>query len=576
MAEEINARIRHVGKTQAEWLADDTVLLAGELGYATDTQVIKVGNGQDAWRDLKSHQGERGDSIEYAKIVDDELIVKIEGQSEENLGNVRGPQGEQGDSIEYTKLVGDDLIVKIEGRPEVNLGDVRGPQGEQGHSVEYAKIVDNELIIKIENEPEVNLGNVKGDKGDPFTYEDLTEEQKVEIRTADLDLSKYATLDTLNKNTERVKDYVASRRDNLVTNGTGLMKDNTNFSKFEFDGSDAFNANGSFVMAKQGHEGVAMIDEFIPIDPNEAYRMTYYIKGNPHVDSAAYGFVSCYDSDGLAIMPQNNMRIKGSDTQLAQDLNVGDTVIHLKNANNWVNNAGTQGHRRSLIVWNYKNSHGYLYPPYTYSRNHHGNIWDDGAVDYKNNTIKLREPWSSEPIPKNTLVSNGLNGGSYKYIAGARFATPSEWEQKTGTIGGVDYSGQNIENMFAPGTASIKIGWLLNRDVSGGKSWLSNVSFGKDVVTLKKADDTYQAKGDYAAANHTHQISDVDNLQTQLNNKASSTHLHDERYSKIGHTHSEYMLKSDSTMLKVSELTESQYNDLQTKDPNTLYILREG
>lgn len=215
MAEEINARIQHVGKTESQWLADTTVLLEGEIGCATNTQVIKVGNGQDVWRDLKSHQGEQGDSIEYVKIDDNDLIVKIEGQSEENLGNVRGPQGEQGDSIEYTKIVDDDLIVKIEGQPEVNLGDVRGPQGEQGHSVEYAKIVDNELIIKIENEPEVNLGKVKGDKGEPFTYDDLTDEQRLEIRGAEIDTSGFVSLTELNEAIENVdvSDQLAGKAD---------------------------------------------------------------------------------------------------------------------------------------------------------------------------------------------------------------------------------------------------------------------------------------------------------------------------------------------------------------------------
>lgn len=125
MAEEINARIRHVGKTQAEWLSDDTVLLAGELGYATDTQVIKVGNGQDVWRDLKSHQGEQG------------------------------PQG-----------------------------DI-GPEGPQGP------------------------------KGEPFTYEDLTEEQRLEIRGAEIDTSGFVSRAELSEAIENVdvSDQLASKAD---------------------------------------------------------------------------------------------------------------------------------------------------------------------------------------------------------------------------------------------------------------------------------------------------------------------------------------------------------------------------
>ena len=140
MAEEINARIRHVGKTQAEWLADNTVLLAGELGYATDTQVIKIGNGQDTWRDLKSHQGEQGE------------------------------QGEQG--------------------PE-------GPQGEQG--------------------PQGDIGpeGPEGPKGEPFTYDDLTEEQRLEIRGAEIDTSGFVSRTELSEAIENVdvSDQLASKAD---------------------------------------------------------------------------------------------------------------------------------------------------------------------------------------------------------------------------------------------------------------------------------------------------------------------------------------------------------------------------
>ena len=134
MAEEINARIRHVGKTQAEWLADDTVLLAGELGYATDTQVIKVGNGQDVWRDLKSHQGEQG------------------------------PQGVQGE---------------------------RGPQGEKGPK------------------------GPQGPQGDPFTYDDLTEEQRLEIRGDEIDTSGFVSRNELSEAIENVdvSDQLDSKAD---------------------------------------------------------------------------------------------------------------------------------------------------------------------------------------------------------------------------------------------------------------------------------------------------------------------------------------------------------------------------
>lgn len=158
MAEEINARIRHVGKTQAEWLADNTVLLAGELGYATDTQVIKVGNGKDVWRDLKSHQGEQGPRGDVGPKGD---------TGEQGPRGLQGEQGEQG--------------------PQGVQGE-RGPQGEQG--------------------PQGDIGpeGPQGPKGEPFTYDDLTEEQRLEIRGAEIDTSGFVSRTELSEAIENVAD----------------------------------------------------------------------------------------------------------------------------------------------------------------------------------------------------------------------------------------------------------------------------------------------------------------------------------------------------------------------------------
>lgn len=170
MAEEINARIRHVGKTQAEWLADNTVLLAGELGYATDTQVIKVGNGQDVWRDLKSHQGEQGPRGDVGPKGDtgEQGPRGLQGEQGE-----RGPQGVQGE---------------------------RGPQGEQG--------------------PQGDIGpeGPQGPKGEPFTYDDLTEEQRLEIRGAEIDTSGFVSRNELSEAIENVdlSDYYTQEEIELL------------------------------------------------------------------------------------------------------------------------------------------------------------------------------------------------------------------------------------------------------------------------------------------------------------------------------------------------------------------------
>ncbi len=280
-----------------------------------------------------------------------------------------------------------------------------------------------------------------------------------------------------------VKDYVQSRGENLVTNGTALLKNNTNFSAFTFDGYDSVGANGSFTTIA-GASGAA-IDELIPINPNLTYRMSYYIKASPYVGARAYGYVSCYDSDGLVIGPQNTAFRSDTLTELASELKNGDTTVHLVDASNWDNEgtAGVSTNLRSLIFWNYVNSSGYPYPPLTYSRNYVRNAWDPGSIDFVSNTVTLRVPWEDGTYPAGTKVSNGTGGGTFKYIAGYNFVTPADWTKYSGTIGGIDYSGADVSSKFRPGTATVKVGWLLNREISGGKAWLSNVSFNIDVAS---------------------------------------------------------------------------------------------
>jgi hypothetical protein len=45
-------QIQFRNDTEANWTAADPILAAGELGFETDTQQFKIGNGEDSWSDL--------------------------------------------------------------------------------------------------------------------------------------------------------------------------------------------------------------------------------------------------------------------------------------------------------------------------------------------------------------------------------------------------------------------------------------------------------------------------------------------------------------------------------------------
>lgn len=93
--ETIKGRIIHANMTEAQWNASSVILLKGEFGVSSDTQVIKVGNGKDLWKNLKRHtQGLKGDPFTYSDFTPEQL-AKL--------------KGEKGDSVQY-----DDSYLKDE------------------------------------------------------------------------------------------------------------------------------------------------------------------------------------------------------------------------------------------------------------------------------------------------------------------------------------------------------------------------------------------------------------------------------------------------------------------------------
>jgi hypothetical protein len=278
---------------------------------------------------------------------------------------------------------------------------------------------------------------------------------------------------------DTMKKYIWSRGENLLTNGTGLMGNNTNFGSFIFDGSQAYFSSGSFKYT--GQYQAPNTDELMPMNPEKRYRLDFWAK-TANGQGAYYAYLNFFDVDGNAIYATNHMYYPNTLTTLAQTLNPGDTVVYLTSAANWENGgtAGVSTHIRSFIFWNYSNSFGYLYPPQTYSRNWYGGMWNPGAVNYSNNTITLISPWSGPSIAAGTQLSNGSAGGTFKYIALGYTIVPTTWTNYVGIMDGVDYSGSNAGGKFPPGTASAKLGFLTDYNASGDTIYLANLFVGVD------------------------------------------------------------------------------------------------
>lgn len=280
--------------------------------------------------------------------------------------------------------------------------------------------------------------------------------------------------------------YVQSRGEQLITNGTGLLGDNTNFSTFAFDGSDAYYSKGSF--KESAYNVVRLNDEIMPVSVERNYTLSLAAKCNPYVGARAYFGISAYDADGYSITASMHMYVAGSTTTLAADLVNGATEVLLTSAAGFLNTSPNGVHARRLTFWNYVNSYGYAYPPGTYTRNYSGSdLWADGAINYGLNKITLNAPWAGGTIPAGTSVSQGNSGGTYKYITASNVIIPATWTLYTGTVSGVDLSGTNVTTKFPPGTAGVKLLCLLNRDTDGGATWISNVNFSADVSMVGSA-----------------------------------------------------------------------------------------
>ena len=246
-------------------------------------------------------------------------------------------------------------------------------------------------------------------------------------------------------------------QDSLVTNGTGFLGDNTNFSSWEFDQTQIFDGVSGVFKRNLDASHTLIIDEFLPFDPTKDYILSFYRK-NTLAGSYEYSMPVLYDSDKYPISFPYCHWTPGTTTTLSQDLNNGDTIIHFTDLTNW-NVTTTYPQQRSVIIWDYKNNAGYQYPPETYSRHYYayaGLYSDNSAVDKTNNTITLSSPWSHGSKIAGTSISQGTTGASYMYGPLRNTLIPTEWTKYSCVIG----PHQTMDKNFLYGAAFLKIGFF--------------------------------------------------------------------------------------------------------------------
>ena len=276
---------------------------------------------------------------------------------------------------------------------------------------------------------------------------------------------------TIEESVNRSYDKVGSRGEQLITNGNGLLGDNTNFSQLIFDGAVANNSPASFT--KDGR-GTVVADEFIPINPQKRYTLRLDAKTKNGL-SSMYCFLNCYDADKLTILPNNYLFAPGTLTTLARDLKNGDTVVYLSDVSAWQ----YKQYYKYIFMWNYANSFGYTYPAETYTRNratiaNTSSTPNDGAIDSENNTITLQTAWSGDTVPAGTQVSQGRDGSTYTYIGMHGKVIPSTWTTFESSRMGISPPGE--QSGFPAGLAYCKLGFLWNYNNADDQTWVTNIT----------------------------------------------------------------------------------------------------
>jgi hypothetical protein len=398
------------------------------------------------------------------------------------------------------------------------VGINRNPPGGMLHMVCNAAGTKG-LIVQAATSQTANLQEWQNSAGTPLSYIQPSGVFRSDITTGTAPFTVASTTVVTNLNADLLDGqhgsyyttYVQSRLQNLVTNGSGLLGNNTNFSTITFNAAERFSGGGSFVY--NGADNAITNDELIPVDIGKIHRYTYYAKllSKSEVSETPthYGMVVSYDADGLLIQPFNCQKVVGSTyTTLALPLNPGDPTITLTNATGWY--SGPNSHQRTIGFHPYTNGQGYTYPDYTYTRNYMVGAWAEGGIS--GNVITLAVPYSGVARPAGTKVANHQSGGTYDYIAGGNVPTQTSWTKYEGVIGptGSFYSalteGTTVSSTgdmltapggFRHGVAFMRIGWLLsyNTPVGTAQTALSAISFGLD----PRYDDFYRAVSDGSA-----------------------------------------------------------------------------
>lgn len=250
----------------------------------------------------------------------------------------------------------------------------------------------------------------------------------------------------------------------------------TNPPNFAVHDAHPFGARKS-LWANTGNIGMRYITDAMPVAPNHVYRValeTKKLSGTPRF----YCGIAEFDVLNRPIIASTAMRLADTDSLLTQDLNDGDTVVHLDAVPNGWTVPYTQTYRNGFIFYT-ENINGFHYKRdlVPYSRDFHFDLFTQAGINQTAKTITLKAPWDKGLRPAGTEVSRTNAGGYYNYLMASAMYNPDNWTNIIKYIGGgITTNGTLDDTRFRPGTATIRL-FLMFNALNKGESLYSNAWF---------------------------------------------------------------------------------------------------
>lgn len=484
-------------------------------------------------------------------------VGKIEQSVADNKGNI---------SSLTTTVSGINTTVKKQGESISNIDQKADKISQQVTSVK------SELNSKIEltaGEITQKVDDVRAD----LSAEIKQTSDKISQTVTDMNKNLSTRIDQTAKDielnaskTEELQNNVSSIYEgNLITNGFGTMKNNTNFTSWVYDGANKYDTYPSFKYTRSTSSGVGINDMKIPIDISKSYEFDMALKSIGSNNKLYLGFDE-YDIDGNYIKPSMCMGFSNSTTTLVKDLKKGDTVVYLKSTSGFTQTSST--YQLGLIFWDYKDSTGYKYPVGVYSRNSTLNLYDWSGVNKTNNTITLKQPWDGLTHTVGTSVSQ-TNDSGHKYFNYKGSVAPTEWTRTNHKIAGIQSLYSFNSNSFNQATKYIKFMLYHNFAQSDNQektTILSKVSFVES--TLKNnLQNNYYNKTETDAKLKVQSDNITANVKKEVTTIKNDL---DQNYYNKTETDSKFQIQSDSITSTVKKEVTTQIGNIDIGGRNLL------